>query len=76
VNGAVEQDRECLEYLLCPGCGHVDVDFELVEYKVVRCFACGVTVRVTDYKVDLGPPGEPLDHVGLRGEVIGRPPLA
>jgi hypothetical protein len=68
--GDGQQERECVEYLQCPVCRHVDLEFELVDYRIVRCFGCGATVQVTGYQVHLGPPGEPLDHVGLLGEVL------
>jgi hypothetical protein len=70
-------ERECFEYLNCPACSHVDVDFELLEYRRVRCFICGATVQVTHYEVFLGPPGELVDHVGFLGVVIdaARSPL-
>ena len=33
-------------------------------------FGCDATVQMTGYQVDHGPPGEPIDHVGLLGEVV------
>jgi ribosomal protein S27E len=68
--GDGRQERECVEYLKCPACQHVDLDFELVDYRVVRCFGCAATVHVTGYQVHLGGTGEPMDHVGLLGEVL------
>jgi ribosomal protein S27E len=66
----VADERECFEYLACPACAHVDLDYELLEYRVVRCHNCGATVQVTGYKVFLGPPKTPVDHVGFIGEVV------
>jgi ribosomal protein S27E len=62
-------DRDCFEYLDCPACRHIDVDFDLLEYRCVRCGICGATIHVTGYRVALGPPGDPTDHVGYLGVV-------
>jgi len=67
--GDGQQGRECVEYLKCPACQHIDQDFELVDNRVVRYFGCGTTVHVTGYQVHLEPPGKLIDHVGLVGEV-------
>ena len=66
-------DRECEEYLICPACAAFDLDFEFIEYRVVRCYSCKALVRVTHYDVHLGPPEDPTDHVGYRGVVATSP---
>ena len=60
-------DRECVDYLNCPECMHVDLDFEWLDYKLVRCSMCGTTVHVTRYEAFIGPPGDPIDHVSYIG---------
>ena len=65
-------DRECFEYLLCPDGDHVDVDFELLDYRLFRCGICGTHVQITEYEVTLGPPDDPVDHVVMGGVAVGR----
>jgi hypothetical protein len=62
-------DRDCFEYLRCPGCQALDLDFEFLDYRLVRCSFCSVVVRVTNYEVFIGPPEDPTDHVGYLGAV-------
>lgn len=69
-------DRPCDEYLACPRCKSVDVDFRRLEYKKVQCSFCHAVVRVTGYKVALGPPEEPWDYVGYIGVVESSAGLA
>jgi hypothetical protein len=35
------------------------VDFELLDYRLVRCSYCKATIKVTHYEVHLGQPDEP-----------------
>ena len=61
---------ECLEVLRCPVCGHVDLDFEFLDHKRVRCSLdeCRAFVRVTHYKAFIHEPGEDQDVVEYLGE--------
>lgn len=54
-------ERECTEVLICPRCGAVDLDFEFVEYKLLRSYCCGVLTRLTGTRAFIGPPGQPED---------------
>jgi len=63
-------DDDCIEILVCPGCGHVDVDFEFIEYRRVRCSleGCRAFVRVTHYKVFMRCAEHSEDIVEYHGE--------
>ena len=68
------EDRECFEYLKCPSCAAIDLDFEFIDYRLVKCSVCRVVVKVTGYETFIGPPEEPWDHVGYLGIVSFAPP--
>jgi len=56
-------DRESFDHLRCPGCSQIDEDFDLLDYRLVRCSCCGTKVRVTHYRAFIGGPDMPFDNV-------------
>ncbi len=65
--------RECWEILVCPSCELYDVDFKLIDYRLVECSFCHARIRVTHYGVRLGRPDDdtkwPIDDVTYHGVV-------
>lgn len=66
----LEWNRTEYEILDCPGCGHMDLDFELLAHKLVKCFICGAVVQVTGYKVTLDTPDVGTDIIEYLGTVV------
>lgn len=66
-------ERECHEALKCPGCGTMDVDFDFLAYRLLRCYACRAAVRITKITAHIGSPEEPWDAVVLEGELAESP---
>jgi hypothetical protein len=63
-------ERECMEVLICPKCGSVDLDFTFVDRGLLRSECCGTLTRVTALKAHIGPPGEPRDVVEHYGVAV------